>query len=127
MKPALDSSRPIYKQIAEIIKDEILTGNIEEGEQVLSTNELSDFYQINPATAGKGLNLLVDEGVLFKKRGMGMFVAEGARDKIIKKRKHEFQDQWIAKLIREAKKLNISRQELVDMIQNFELKEGNYE
>lgn len=120
LKPDLDSSRPIYKQIAEIIKEEILKGNIEEEERVMSTNELSEFYQINPATAGKGLNLLVDEGVLYKKRGVGMFVAKGARDKIIRERRQNFFNHYIEDLLREADKLNIDREELITMIKNYD-------
>ena len=128
MKANLDESQPIYIQIAEIIEDEILKENIEEEERVMSTNELSEFYQINPATAGKGLNLLVDQGILYKKRGMGMYVAEKAREKIIDKRKNEFHKQYIKDVVKEAVKLGITKQELLMMIKNIdfeEIKEGS--
>ena len=75
-----DSTTPIYIQIAELIEDQILEGIIKEEEQVYSTNELSSLLQVNPATARKGLNLLVDEGILYKKRGVGMFVKPGATE-----------------------------------------------
>ena len=83
----LSSDKSIYIQIAEVIENEILTGNLKEGEQAPSTNQFAKFYNINPATAGKGLNLLVDEDILYKKRGIGMLVTEGKkrllrRDKI---------------------------------------------
>lgn len=125
MRSNLDSSQPIYIQIAEIIEDEILKGNLEAGNQVMSTNELSDFYQINPATAGKGLNLLVEKGVLFKKRGLGTFVAEQAKEKVIKKRKKKFYEHQIGQLIKEAEKLNINRAELIKMIREFDFAEDN--
>jgi DNA-binding transcriptional regulator YhcF (GntR family) len=86
----LSSDKSIYIQIAESIENEILLGNLKEEEQAPSTNQFAKAYQINPATAGKGLNLLVDEGILYKKRGIGMFVAKGAREKILKKRQIAF-------------------------------------
>ncbi|HBK86166.1 MAG TPA: GntR family transcriptional regulator, partial [Firmicutes bacterium] len=84
------SDKPIYLQLAEAIEDDILKGIFEENGQVASTTELAVSLRINPATAGKGLNLLVDEGILFKKRGVGMFVAVGAREMILQKRKETF-------------------------------------
>lgn len=111
-------TKPIYMQIAEGIEDEILQGNLQEGEQVPSTNQFAAFYQINPATAAKGINLLVDEGVLFKKRGIGMFVAEGAVEYVRKKRRKSFYDEYIQKMLDEGKKLNLSRDEIVQMILN---------
>ena len=86
----LSSDKSIYVQIAESIENEILLGNLKEEDQAPSTNQFAKVYQINPATAGKGLNLLVEEGILYKKRGLGMFVAEGARKKILKKRQGIF-------------------------------------
>jgi len=115
-----DSTKPIYIQIAEQIEDEILTKVLAEGSQVYSTNQISSLYQINPATAGKGINLLVDEGILYKKRGLGMFVAEGAVKLIQKKRRLSFYNDYLIKTLTEAEKLGITKDELVNMIRNYD-------
>ncbi|MFP4015425.1 MAG: GntR family transcriptional regulator [Halanaerobiales bacterium] len=119
MKSSIDDTKPIYIQIAEIIEDEILEGNLKDDEQVMSTNELAQIYRINPATARQGVNLLVDEGIIYKQRGIGMFVAQGARKMIINKRKKEFHNQYIPELFAEASKLNISKKELLEMVKNY--------
>ncbi len=111
-----NSEQPIYLQLAEALEDDILKGIIPEEGQVPSTTEISVTTKINPATARKGVNLLVDEGILYKKRGVGMFVCVGAKEKIMKKRRDQFYQSFVATLLDEAKKLNISRQELVAMI-----------
>lgn len=120
MKIPLDENKLIYMQIAEAIEDAIISGELNEGDQVYSTNQFARLYGINPATAAKGINLLVEEGILYKKRGIGMFVAEGARNMIIGKRKTQFIEDYISKLIREAEKLNISKEELIDIIKAYE-------
>lgn len=116
MSNLIDDGRPIFIQIAERIEDDILSGGLVEEAQVPSTNQFAAFYKINPATAAKGVNLLVDEGILYKKRGIGMFVAEGARSKVIEKRKELFFEQYIVSMIHEAKKLGITTDQLADMI-----------
>ena len=112
----MDDSRPIFVQIAELIENDILAGTLPEESQVPSTNEFAAFHRINPATAGKGVNLLVDEGILYKRRGIGMFVAEGARDRLVAKRRDQFQTDFIRPLITEAAKLGIGETALLDMI-----------
>ncbi|MBW7456253.1 GntR family transcriptional regulator [Paenibacillus sepulcri] len=112
----IDDSRPIFVQIAERIEDDIIEGVLPEESQVLSTNQFAAFYQINPATAAKGVNMLVDDGILYKKRGIGMFVAEGARAKVIEKRKEQFFEEFVVTMVREAKKLGITAEQLTDMI-----------
>jgi GntR family transcriptional regulator len=112
----VDESRPIFVQIAEQIENDIISGALPEETQVPSTNEFAAFYRINPATAGKGVNLLVDSGVLYKKRGIGMFVAEGARATIVADRLGQFQSEYVRPLVTEAAKLGISRTQLADMI-----------
>ncbi|WP_025697157.1 GntR family transcriptional regulator [Paenibacillus durus] len=112
----MDDSRPIFQQIAEKIENDILELRLLEEGQVPSTNQFASLYQINPATAAKGINLLVDEGILYKKRGIGMFVAEGARGKLMKKRREQFFDQYVMALMQEAKKLGITVDEVADMI-----------
>lgn len=113
----IDDSRPIFVQIAEKIEDDIVEGRLPEESQVPSTNQFASFYQINPATAAKGVNLLVDQGILYKKRGIGMFVSTGARKELLEKRKHQFYKQFVVTMIREAEKLGITKEQLSEMIQ----------
>lgn len=117
----LKSDKSIYIQIAEKIENDILAGNLDQEEQAPSTNEFSKVYGINPATARKGLNILVDEGLLYKKRGLGMFVSPGAKKKILKKRQETFFQEVVPNLIREAERLEISIEEV---IQSMETSKG---
>ncbi|MFB2555206.1 GntR family transcriptional regulator [Herbiconiux liangxiaofengii] len=112
----VDDSRPIFVQIAELIENDIVAGTLPEETQVPSTNEFAAFHRINPATAGKGVNLLVDGGILYKKRGIGMFVAQGARDRLIAERRRQFQNEYVQPLVAEAGKLGITQAQLVQMI-----------
>lgn len=114
----MDESRPIFQQIAEQIENDIISGALPEETQVPSTNEFAAFLRINPATAGKGVGLLVDAGVLYKKRGIGMFVASGARARLVGERRERFRDQYIAPLLAEAKKLGIDPAELARLIRD---------
>ena len=116
----MDESRPIFLQIAEQIESDIVSGTLGEETQVPSTNEFAAFYRINPATAGKGVNLLVDDGILYKKRGIGMFVAEGSRARLVAKRRDQFTTQFVRPLLEEAAKLGISTTQLADMIRKEE-------
>ena len=116
MNEQLNSSKSIYLQISEMIETDILRGILLEEEQVPSTNELAKQYTINPATAAKGINLLVDSGILYKKRGIGMFVAGGAREKILRKRRMAFVESHVRPLLAEAESLGITGEELIDMI-----------
>lgn len=113
----MDEDRPIFQQIAELIENDIIAGVLPEETQVPSTNEFAAFHRINPATAGKGVNLLVDTGVLYKKRGIGMFVAAGARDRLVAERRDQFGDQYVRPLLTEAEKLGITVEQLTAMIQ----------
>ena len=117
MHGTLSDQSLIYLQIAQMLEDDILRGVYREEEQVPSTNELSRVYHINPATAAKGLNLLVDEGLLYKKRGIGMFVAAGSKQKIIQKRKDSFFETYVRSLVDEARTLAIGKEELMAMIE----------
>ena len=115
-----DSEVPIYLQVAEQIESAILSGAFPEETQVPSTTEISVAYQINPATVLKGMTQLVGVGLLYKKRGIGMFVAREAQKMVLEKRKKNFYDDYIIKLLDEAEKLRISRAELIDMISGGE-------
>ena len=117
MPDSFKEDRSIYLQIKEMIENEILKDILLEEEQVPSTTELSKFYKINPATAAKGINLLVDEGILYKKRGIGMFVQTGAKQQIKQSRRRAFYDSFVRALIEEAKALDISKEELIRMIE----------
>ena len=116
MNEELTQEKSIYLQISEMIENDILRDVLLEEERVPSTNELARIYTINPATAAKGVNILGDSGVLYKKRGIGMFVSVGAKEIIRKKRKSEFYDNYVRKLLQEAAALGISREELLEMI-----------
>ena len=109
--------KPIYLQIAEKVEDAILSGAFEEGAQIPSTTELSVNLKINPATAQKGVTLKADSGIVYKKRGLGMFVSPGAKDLILKKRRDDFYDSFIRTLVSEAKKLGLSKSEIVRLIE----------
>lgn len=116
MQEHFTQEKSIYIQISEMIETDILRGILLEEERVPSTNELAKLYAINPATAAKGINILVDSGILYKKRGIGMFVSEGAKQQILKQRKSAFYDNYIKALIDEAQKLGITKKELTQMI-----------
>lgn len=103
-------------QIREIIEDQIVNGLLIEEEQAPSTNQLVNFYKINHATVAKGINQLVDEGILYKKRGIGMFVSEGAKKKLMDKRKRAFSEEYVVPLVQEASKLGISTNEIISII-----------
>ncbi|WP_448626056.1 GntR family transcriptional regulator [Geodermatophilus sp. URMC 64] len=107
---------PIFRQIATQLEDAIVDGSLPEESQAPSSNELAAFHRINPATAAKGLNHLVADGVLYKRRGVGMFVATGARDQLLKRRRSEFADQYVVPLLAEAGKLGISVAEVRAML-----------
>ncbi len=117
MQLNISGEKPIFLQFAEEIEDNILKGIYEEESQIPSTTEVAMKLKINPATANRGENLLVDEGIIYKKRGIGMFVAAGARGKIIAKRKAAFIDSYIQPLLKETKNLNLTADEVIDMIQ----------
>jgi len=111
----VDDGRPIFLQIAEGLESQILDGSLPVDSQVPSINALAQFHRINPATALKGVNLLVDVGLLVKRRGIGMFVAEGARETLLAQRRAEFQKLYVAPLVQQAKALGLSTQEVQDM------------
>lgn len=116
MQALLNQEKSIYLQIKEMLEQDILRDILLEEERVPSTNELAKLYAINPATAAKGVNLLVDEDIIYKKRGIGMFVAAGAKETIRQKRKEHFFEDYIKEMLAEARNLGISREELIGMI-----------
>lgn len=109
--------QPIFQQLADQLKEGILSGAYPEQTQVPSITEYSVNYKINPATALKGINLLVDEGLLYKKRGVGMFVATGAQEKLRQQRRERFYQDYVAKLVREGRNLGLTQGELIRLIE----------
>lgn len=121
MNEILNQEKSIYIQISEMIENDILRDVLLEDERVPSTNELANLYAINPATAAKGINILVDAGILYKKRGIGMFVSDGAKEVIRTKRKAQFYENYVSEIVNEAKTLGITKAELIAGIEkNFE-------
>ncbi len=116
----MEEGRPIFLQIAEQLENSIIDGTLPEDAQVPSTNELAAFHRINPATAAKGVNQLVDDGILYKKRGIGMFVSVGARAKLRDRRRDQFAQQYVRPMLAEARKLGVTTEDLKIMIDQWE-------
>ena len=119
------NERPIFIQLAEMLEDAILSGAYNEGDQIPSITEFSVAYKMNPATALKGVNILVDAGLLYKKRGVGMFVSRGAREKLAEKRKERFYRDFVEPMILEAIQLGISESEFIEMAKRGLSEHGN--
>ena len=122
-----NDTEPLFLQIARLIQDQIMDGELKPGQRAPSTNELAAFHSINPATARKGLTLLVEAGVLEKRRGIGMFVTEGAPERIVAKRREDFSSYYIAPLIDEALRLGYARTDLHDLIYRVAESRGMYQ
>jgi GntR family transcriptional regulator len=120
----LDEGAPLFVQIAGRLADDIADGTLAEGERVPSTNELAAFYRINPATAAKGIGMLTDEGLLEKRRGIGMFVAVGARAQLVAARRKGFAERYIEPLVAEAGRLGIDADELAALIRESSYTQG---
>lgn len=121
----LDENSPIFFQVAERLSDEIADGGLAEGERVPSANELAAFYRINPATAAKGINVLADDGLLEKRRGIGMFVATGARALLLEGRRKRFAERYVDPMVTEASRLGIGTEELLALVkQSSQVQEG---
>lgn len=121
-----NATAPLFRQIATLLEDSIVDGPLREGERAPSTNELASFHAINPATARKGLNLLVDLGVLEKRRGIGMFVLPGAAVTIKARRREHFAAGYLAPLVDEAVRLNLTRDQLHDLLNRVAESRGLY-
>lgn len=109
--------KPIFIQIAEQLEDSIFTGIFPEETKIPSTNEISALLNINPHTVLKGMNMLVDEEIIYKKRGLGMYVKDGAVKKIRQKRQSQFYNQYVASLIEEASKLQMTKEDVIKLIE----------
>ncbi|WP_084972730.1 GntR family transcriptional regulator [Lentilactobacillus parabuchneri] len=116
MKFEFDSSEPIYRQVAEQIEDAVASGGFEEGQQIPSTTEISKEFHINPATVLKGMNIVVAKNLIEKRRGLGMFVQQGARQRILEEKRNSFFEEFVVNLVREARNLDISEDELLELV-----------
>ncbi|KPV59080.1 GntR family transcriptional regulator [Paenibacillus sp. A3] len=119
MNITFDDKQPIFQQVANIIEDDILNGTFRVDEQILSVAQFSQLFQINPATVVKGIGLLVNEGILYKKRGLGMYVATEAKQKIQMRRRDRFYKELLSNLLNEADKLGLTTEEIMDMIKQL--------
>jgi GntR family transcriptional regulator len=115
----MDDDRPLFQQIAEQIEASILDGSLAADAQAPSTNELAAFHRINPATAAKGINQLVADGILYKKRGIGMFVAPDARERVATRRREDFAKSFVAPLLTEAGRLGLTAEDVKKLIDNW--------
>ena len=120
----LNEGTPLFVQVAERLAADIADGGLAEGERVPSTNELAAFYRINPATAAKGINVLTDDGLLEKRRGIGMFVTDGARATLLAQRRAEFTERYVQPLLTEATRLGMDIDELVALIKDTSSERG---
>ena len=111
-----EDAGPIFRQVAAEIENAIVDGSLAEETQAPSSNELAAFHRINPATAAKGVNQLVADGVLYKRRGIGMFVSTGARTRLLERRREEFAKQYVAPLLAEARRLGMDAEQIKKMI-----------
>lgn len=112
-----ETTAPLFRQVADLVEDAVVDGSLAEGDRAPSTNELASFHSINPATARKGLQLLVDRGILTKRRGLGMFVEPGARDRVLHRRREAFAIDYLTPLIDEARSLGLTRADLHDLVE----------
>jgi GntR family transcriptional regulator len=119
----LDGSKPIYVQVSEWLEREILNGNFVSDQKIYSQYQLAEIFNINPATAAKGLNILADENILYKKRGLGMFVSSTAREMILHKRKNQTLKRLVQEILVEAEQLNVGKEELIHIIRTTQIRE----
>ncbi|MBM7097658.1 GntR family transcriptional regulator [Bacillus sp. H-16] len=125
LRKSFDDKKPIFLQIKDRITDQIVNDQLKEHDQIPSTNQLVQFYKVNHITVSKGINLLVDEEIVYKKRGVGMFVAEGAKERLIEQRKRAFADDFVLPMIEEAKKLRLSDEDITHLIQDLKGRDRN--
>lgn len=113
----MDEDKPLFQQIATSLADQIVSGALPEGSAAPSTNALAVFHRINPATAAKGMHLLQAEGILEKRRGLGMYVTAGARKKLLARRQEAFESTYVDPLVAEAAALNLSPDVIIETVQ----------
>ena len=120
----LNERKPIYEQIKDWISDQIIDESLRPHDRVPSTNEMVTFFKVNHLTVSKGVNQLVDQGAIYKKRGVGMFVADGARETLIAERKEKFKEDYVKPMVNEMYVLGLNEKELNQLIER--VKEDEY-
>ncbi|MDR2572606.1 MAG: GntR family transcriptional regulator [Oscillospiraceae bacterium] len=116
----MNENQPIFQQIIDMIESDIITGVYQTGDLIISTTQISKVYSVNPTTAVKAIGKMTDAGILYKKRGIGMCVAEGAKEKISAQRRKVFFDNTIDAVVTESKTLGISMDELIEALKSKE-------
>lgn len=116
MSKSFNDKKPIFLQIKDRLADQIVNDQLKEHDQIPSTTQLVHFYKVNHLTASKGITLLVEAGIIYKKRGVGMFVAEGAKEKLLQQRKEVFAEEFLLPMIQEADKLGLSDSEITSLM-----------
>lgn len=114
----LNDKKPIYIQIKDWLADQIIDETIETHDKIPSTNEIVTYFKVNHITVSKGVTQLVEDGILYKKRGVGMFVEEGAREKLLKVRREEFVEDYLKPMLDEAAKLELTKEDIQQLINN---------
>ncbi|WP_102335263.1 GntR family transcriptional regulator [Salimicrobium jeotgali] len=117
MSTSFDDKKPIFIQIKEVIEDQIINNRLNAHDQIPSTNQLVQFYKINHITVSKGIDLLVEEEIIYKKRGVGMFVMEGAKEKLLLQRRNAFAEDFVLPMLKEAEKLKLSDAAIMKIIE----------
>lgn len=116
MRATLNESEPIFQQIADMIIDDIIDNRLKENEQIPSENEMSQFYGINRATVRNGLQVLIDKDIVYKKRGIGMFVKQNAREKLLAEKRGTYLDSFVRPLLKEGRRLGLSTTDIIELI-----------
>ena len=119
MSRHFEDSTPIYLQIAEEVRTQILSGDLSDGDRLTSTTEYATQYRINPATANKAITLLVDEGLAVKRRGIGMFVAHGAYERLRDERARTYVDTTLGPALHTGSVLGLSDDDLVEAARTY--------
>ncbi|KAB8128980.1 GntR family transcriptional regulator [Gracilibacillus oryzae] len=119
MSKSLHDKKPIFIQIKEVIEDQIINDQLKAHDQIPSTNQLVQFYKVNHITVAKGINLLVEEEIIYKKRGVGMFVEELAKEKLLLQRREGFAEEFVLPMLKEAKKLKLSDSEIIKIMEEW--------
>ena len=116
----VDNTIPIYLQVSEWIENEILADRLHPDGKVYSQYQLAEIFNINPATAGKGLTVLVEKEILYKKRGLGMFVIGDAKQRILTTRRSDTLTKMAKEIVEEAKRLGVPDEDLIELIKHIQ-------
>lgn len=119
-----DGRDPIYRQIADQIRQDVVEGNLLEEEQVMSTTQYATTFRINPATAAKAFAELIDEGVLYQKRGLGTFVSSGARARLLDQRRERYFDEVLRPALEEARRIEIPLEEIASYLASVQAEDS---